>query len=69
MVSFTKSPISISNPNAVNGIAAPARAGYDFAGWTTVQGGTVAEYDMTTMQSVADGTVLYAVWTERVEEA
>ena len=67
MVSFTKTASAISNQNAINGLSAPARAGYDFAGWTTVQGGTVAEYDMTTMQSVEDGTVLYAVWTESVK--
>ena len=54
----------VSNLSAVNGLSAPRRNGYIFSGWTTVNGGTSAEYSMEELESVANGTTLYAVWLE-----
>lgn len=63
VVSFTKAYSgSISNWNAKGGISEPYREGYTFVGWTTVEGGTEAEIRVGDAGSVANGTVLYAVW-------
>ncbi|MBR2341015.1 MAG: leucine-rich repeat protein [Clostridia bacterium] len=68
VVSFVKSSANISNANAVNGIAAPSRVGYDFGGWTTVENGTTEEYTMETLLDAPDNTKLYAIWTEKAEQ-
>ena len=61
VVSFVKSEKTVDNFDAINGIAAPVRAGYVFAGWSTTDGGTVA-YDAASIMDAPDGTTLYAVW-------
>jgi uncharacterized repeat protein (TIGR02543 family) len=63
VVSFIKDENSVYNDDAVNGISAPIRDGYIFAGWATEQGGE-AEYSAENVMDAPDGTVLYAVWLE-----
>ncbi len=67
VVSFVKTETSINNPVAVNGMSAPTKEGFEFAGWTTVEGGTTAEYTMETMLEVENGTTLYTVWKPKAE--
>lgn len=61
VVSFVKSADTVDNFDAINGISAPVRAGYVFAGWSTTDGGQVA-YDAASIMDAPDGTTLYAVW-------
>jgi uncharacterized repeat protein (TIGR02543 family) len=61
VVSFVKSADTVDNFDAINGIAAPVREGYVFAGWSTTDGGQVA-YDAASIMDAPDGTTLYAVW-------
>lgn len=68
VVSFVKTATTLTNTSVVNGMAAPTKAGYDFLGWTSVQGGTTAEYTMETVAEAANGTTLYAVWAEKAAE-
>ena len=71
VVSVTKGEIEnyrIVDGEPVNVITAPTREGYDFVGWTTTAGGTSAEYTADKLNDAPDGTVLYAVWTEKTEE-
>lgn len=44
-------------------ISAPTRKGYTFVGWALSENGEVV-YSANELQTVANGTVLYAVWTE-----
>jgi uncharacterized repeat protein (TIGR02543 family) len=62
-----KTSATLANPNAINGLSAPLRAGYDFGGWTTVENGTTEEYTMETLINAPDNTKLYAIWTEKAE--
>ena len=64
--SFTKTAASITNSSAVNGMSAPIKEGYDFAGWATSKDGEPV-YTMETLLEVENGTTLYAVWTEKAE--
>lgn len=61
VVSFVKDSSTISNANAVGGISAPEREGYEFLGWATVAEGDVV-YSAAEVASAPDGTTLYAVW-------
>ena len=61
VVSFTKTANSITDSRALNGMNAPVRAGYEFAGWATSEGGSVA-YTMENIMDAPNGTTLYAVW-------
>ena len=61
-MSFTKTATSVLNTVATNGIAAPTRAGYEFAGWATSEGGS-AVYTMENFTTAPNGTTLYTVWT------
>jgi uncharacterized repeat protein (TIGR02543 family) len=56
-----KNENSIQNADAVNGIAAPVRDGYTFAGWATEAEGPVV-YAVSDVMTVPNGTILYAVW-------
>ena len=61
VVSFEKTATSIENFDAINGISAPMREGYTFAGWATVEDGTPV-YTAAEVMDAPDGTTLYAVW-------
>lgn len=61
VVSFVKTADSIENFDAINGISAPMREGYTFAGWATVKDGTPV-YTAAEVMNAPDGTTLYAVW-------
>ena len=61
VVSFVKTATSITNGDALNGMAAPTRAGYEFQGWSTTADGAV-EYTMETLLSAPNGTTLYTIW-------
>jgi uncharacterized repeat protein (TIGR02543 family) len=61
VVSFVKTADSIENFDAINGISAPMREGYTFAGWATVEDGTPV-YTAAEVMNAPDGTTLYAVW-------
>lgn len=65
VLALTKTENSVTNANEFNPVSAPSRIGYDFVGWTTVEGGTTAEYVAKDVLSIENGTVLYAVWTEK----
>jgi len=64
VMSFTKTKTSILNPNAPNGISAPSRKGYNFEGWTLVDGGTFVNYTAADVNTAPDDTVLYVIWTK-----
>lgn len=66
VVSFVKSADLTENVNGEKTITAPTRKGYTFSGWTTVDGGSTAEYSCEDIMSLEDGTKLYAVWTEKI---
>ena len=61
VVSFIKNEGTIQNADAVNGISAPVREGYTFAGWATVADG-VPVYTASEVADAPNGTILYAVW-------
>lgn len=54
---------NISNATAVNGISAPARAGYTFGGWATEEGGSAA-FEAAKLNEAEKKTVLYAIWNQ-----
>ena len=62
VVSYTKG--RITNQDERKPLSAPSRDGYTFAGWTTTEGGTTAEYSAEELVNVPDGTTVYAVWVE-----
>jgi uncharacterized repeat protein (TIGR02543 family) len=66
VVSVTITENTISNKMVKNGIAAPEREGYDFAGWATQENGAPV-YAAADIDKAAIGTTLYAVWTEAVD--
>ena len=68
VVSFVKNATTLTNPSVVNGLSAPERAGFDFVGWTTVEGGETAEYTMETVVDAPNDTTLYTVWAEKAAE-
>ena len=59
---------NIENAQAINGVANPTRKGYDFAGWTTVQGGTEAEFTSETLHTADADLTLYAIWVAHTEQ-
>ena len=61
VMNFGGNADAIENGIALNGISAPYRAGYTFAGWSTTEGGE-AEYLCEEIMQAANGTKLYAVW-------
>ena len=65
VVSFTKSATTVQNVNEKTVAAGPNREGYDFVGWATKAGATTAEIAANEIASVADGTVVYAVWAKQ----
>lgn len=66
IVSWTATEDGLVNVSQYNPLAAPARAGYTFNGWTTTQGSSDCQYaDLT---EVPVGTTVYSVWSERIEE-
>ena len=62
VVSFVRGEESIDNSEALEGITAPRRAGYNFAGWATSANGPV-EYAAADVANAPVGTTLYAVYT------
>lgn len=66
VVSVTITENTISNKMVKNGIAAPEREGYDFAGWATQENGALV-YAAADIDKAAIGTTLYAVWTKAVD--
>jgi len=67
VVSVVKQENNVTNAYATGGISAPERSGYTFLGWATSDGGNVV-YNAADIASVANGTTLYAVWQEQLEE-
>lgn len=62
VVSVTIGEGTITDQYAVNGIAAPERADYTFAGWATSPDAEV-RFSAAELGNIAPGTTLYAVWT------
>ncbi len=52
----------ISGTTARGGLSAPARAGYTFLGWSTVENATEAEYAMSDLPTLPENITLYAVY-------
>ena len=67
VVSVVKQENNITNAPATGGISAPERSGYTFLGWATSEGGSVV-YAAADIASAANGTTLYAVWQEQLEQ-
>jgi len=57
--------VTLLNSKAKNGISNPVRAGYTFEGWATEANSSVVAYTSENVFEAADGTVLYAVWTQQ----
>ena len=66
--SVLKDEDTVYNYNAVNGLFAPSRDGYDFVGWSTNENAVNAEYALNDFINALDGTVLYAVWAQATGE-
>ena len=66
VVSFTKTADTVKNVNTKSFMQAPVRAGYVFVGWAATADATTAQWQANEVESVADGTVLYAVWQQEV---
>lgn len=64
LVSVTIEEDTILNGYVWGGIGAPEYEGYDFVGWATQQGSSLAEYGMGDLLRVPAGTTLYAVWAK-----
>ena len=64
--SFTVTETAIDNHDALNGVTAPRRTGYTFAGWATEPAGEVV-YAAADVATAPVGTTLYAVYTEGEE--
>ena len=62
VVSVTIGEGTITDQYAVNGIAAPERADYTFAGWATSPDAEVL-CSAAELGNIAPGTTLYVVWT------
>ena len=62
VVSFVKTEGAIENADAINGILAPAREGYEFAGWSLSEGSEEVAYSASEIINAEDGSVLYAIW-------
>lgn len=62
VVSVEKSVASITNPEVLNGISAPTRAGATFGGWALAPDSTEVAYTTENITSVPDGVILYAIW-------
>ena len=57
--------VTLLNPKAKNGISDPTRDGYTFEGWATEENSTTVAYSSENVFEAADGTILYAVWTQQ----
>lgn len=66
--SVLKDEDTVYNYNAVNGLFAPSRDGYEFVGWSTNENAVNAEYALNDFINAPDGTVLYAVWAQATGE-
>ena len=66
VVSFVKSLTNPDNMPIETSMTPPVRDGYTFVGFSTNSGATTAEYDMSTLIDVPDGTLVYTVWTQEV---
>ena len=64
VLGFTKKADNPKNLSGINLLMAPTREGYSFSGWATTPEGA-AEYAADAVGEVPDGTVLYAVYTEK----
>jgi hypothetical protein len=63
VVSFTRGAADILNPDAVGGISAPYRAGYNFEGWATAADATTAAYTAKNVHTAPNGTSLWTSWS------
>ena len=63
VISIVKDENTVVNSQAIGGITAPERKGYEFLGWATSEDGSVV-YTAQDIVSAANGTTLYAVWQE-----
>lgn len=61
VVSFVKDADTIANSDALGGITAPERSGWEFLGWATEAEGEVV-YSAAEVINAPDGTTLYAQW-------
>lgn len=64
VVSLTLGDGTFTNANAVNGINAPLREGYEFVGWSTVADATEGQFTTAELSQLETGTKVYAVWRE-----
>lgn len=68
LVSVTKNANMLANENEYNLLTSPSRKGYTFKGFSKTQDSTVAEYSISDLKTLQDGTVLYAVWEEKLPD-
>lgn len=65
VVSVIAGANKIVNSKATNGISDPKRSGYVFGGWATSPDSVTPAYTSQNVDEAADGTVLYAIWTQQ----
>ncbi len=63
----TKTEWFVTMKDISKALTAPTRAGYKFVGWSYEPDGASADITMEDLLTVADGTTVYAVWTESTE--
>ena len=68
VVSVVKQENNVTNVYATGGISAPERSGYTFKGWATTENGDVVYDNAADIASVANGTILYAVWQQQLAQ-
>lgn len=69
VVSFYKTASNITRKNAINGIAAPYRKGYVFAGWYINADFSGSHYDASSIATAPNNRTYYAKWIEDCEVA
>ncbi len=67
VVSFVKNEGSLENFDAIGGVSDPYCYGFEFLGWATTQDGE-AEYTTAELESVSNGTTLWAVWRNKAAD-
>lgn len=69
LVSLTKNKDMLDNENEYNLLTSPSRKGYVFKGFSVTQDSKSAEYSINDLRDLEEGTVLYAVWEEKLPES
>ncbi len=69
VVSFIYSENNVNYKTAKNGVSGPQRAGYEFDCWKAEIDGAERTFGANELGDIPDGTVLTAVWKEKLSES